>query len=845
MIHEMSSDSSIGRTSENAPPPPNVCDECGSNDFTPCSKPPSEDTDSEEDYVFAYHECAECGEKYNETSSDLLEPDAARIPSWQEIFGHPSPYEHQRDGILHCLETSRKGGYTVMEGGCGTGKTMIALTAGLTLVKDPRTRFERVMVLTSVKQQLRQFESDLKIINENLPDDIPAAKGVTLVGKTDLCPYAREEKAGVNKENVNRKCRTLRDKTSKLMADGMDGEALARNAVGQTSGSQWSCAGADAPYGDQLPESGLQYCPFYANYKEHKDPLFTFGHAPDCILHPDQIVKQAVQKGVCPHSAMSVLCRDADVVIANYYHAFDRNTLQITHALIDETTLLVCDEAHMLEPRVRGILSTSVPSYGIGKAASEVGAVYNSITSDQIDDSRINVRQPPRGLAVEKMSESQIEQGLLKSVYFTLRDIEDRINESIQKFLDEEYSSWRRNPDELDGIIEIPFRDPTKTEVDSLTKWAENENIPESFWDVLPIVASLVEDILSEGSEEGETTQSIGDVAQLFEEWFARDHTKYFREITLTKKDDPHPSAEGWGRIFDASVEIHSVMPRATIGGKVGQFGAGILMSATLEPIDVYTEVTGLDFLSSMRDELVTERTYSADFPKENRLSITLNLPKFTYENRGDITESTETRRQYAQAITTLARTTPGNVLVCMPSYREGKWAAALLNQSDNVEKEVLLDQSSGEKATQRLKQRFIDGDPKVLVTSLRGTLTEGVDFDGDKLLSCIVCGVPIENVGSPKTKALRTAYEDQFGGIGFDYGLTVPAVRKTRQALGRVIRNTEDVGVRVLVDRRYAGQGRNSVRQYLSDQEQEEYGVVDDIEEYRDKLVNFWESQN
>jgi Rad3-related DNA helicases len=156
-----------------------------------------------------------------------------------------------------------------------------------------------------------------------------------------------------------------------------------------------------------------------------------------------------------------------------------------------------------------------------------------------------------------------------------------------------------------------------------------------------------------------------------------------------------------------------------------------------------------------------------------------------------------------------------------------------------------LLDESSSEGATQALKQEFIEGEGKVLVTSLRGTLTEGVDFDEDKLLSCIVCGVPIENVGSPKTKAVRTAYEDQFGGLGFDYGLTVPAVRKTRQALGRVIRGDDEVGVRVAADKRYSEGGQGSVRKYLSEKEQAEYESMDDVNEFYHELKAFWNAQS
>jgi DNA excision repair protein ERCC-2 len=138
----------------------------------------------------------------------------------------------------------------------------------------------------------------------------------------------------------------------------------------------------------------------------------------------------------------------------------------------------------------------------------------------------------------------------------------------------------------------------------------------------------------------------------------------------------------------------------------------------------------------------------------------------------------------------------------------------------------VLLDESSDDGATEALKSDFFAGDGKVLVTSLRGTLTEGVDYQGDRLAAAVVCGVPIVNTSSPRTKAVRTAYDRTFGD-GFETALLVPAVRKARQALGRVIRGPDEVGIRAFVDRRYARDGWDSVREYLPEAEREEFSPV------------------
>jgi DNA excision repair protein ERCC-2 len=133
-------------------------------------------------------------------------------------------------------------------------------------------------------------------------------------------------------------------------------------------------------------------------------------------------------------------------------------------------------------------------------------------------------------------------------------------------------------------------------------------------------------------------------------------------------------------------------------------------------------------------------------------------------------------------------------------------------------------------------------------VTGLRGTLTEGVDYDGDKLAGCLVVGVPVANIGTPRQQAMIAAYRERYGHQrGFEYAMTVPAVRKARQALGRVIRGDEDVGVRLLLDERYCQDGSDAsgtdggVRQYLSPAEQREYITYESVDAARRAVASFW----
>ncbi|MXR21102.1 DEAD/DEAH box helicase, partial [Halobacterium bonnevillei] len=151
--------------------------------------------------------------------------------AWRDYFGFDAPYDQQADAIESAIDAGERGGYLAMEGPCGTGKTMAALTAAAQLVRET-DGYERVFVVTPVKQQLQQFVADLRQMNAGLDEPLD---GVALVGKRDLCPYGRED-VFPRDASVHDRCEDLRESTADLVdADeskpgGFDG-ADARDLV--------------------------------------------------------------------------------------------------------------------------------------------------------------------------------------------------------------------------------------------------------------------------------------------------------------------------------------------------------------------------------------------------------------------------------------------------------------------------------------------------------------------------------------------------------------------------------------------------------------------------------------
>lgn len=760
------------------------------------------------------------------------------MPDWRTIFGHDAPYDEQRDGIETAIETARDDGFTVIEGACGTGKTMLALTAGLDLVRDPDSQYERVFVLTSVKQQLRQFETDLKTINANLPDDWKPISAMTLVGKADVCPYSRENAGNIDDGNVYDRCEGLRERTRDLTGEG--GAVTAQNLASQArsqqtgladSGTQRSGASfletADepTPYPPHMPEySDVEYCPFYAQFlddmPEDGDPIeaVPFDFESMGLIEPADLVANSVQWGTCPHSMMGALLGHVEVVVGNYYHAFDPvTTATFTGALVDDSTFLVCDEAHMLEPRVRDLVSQSVGDSTLRDAESELTRIIQPVKFDDRDSKQTTA---DADLVRTELEDANVTLRELEDTRDFIRDLRDELDRRVTAHLEREHRGWKANLTDLPDE-EIPLRDPTVPQPDEISKWAEDAGYDGGTWARAEAVGAIVARILNEAKEEDSERAALP-AGRVLGEWYRNDHEEYFREIILERTWNDREPNDSWRRAYNVQLAMQNCVPSDAIGEQLGEFGGGILMSATLEPLEIFEEVSGLGHLEN-DGRPVVERTYGLNFPESNRESFAVDAPKFTYDNRGAPGEETRARQVYADAIRDVARS-PGNVLVGMPNYAEATWAAEHLRSV--VDKPVLLDESSADEATEDLKDEFFGGEEKVLVTSLRGTLTEGVDYRGDRLRAAVVCGVPIINTASPRTRAVRTAYERKFGD-GFTYALTVPAVRKARQALGRVIRGSDERGIRVLVDSRYARESWDSVREFFPETEREEFQPV------------------
>lgn len=779
---------------------------------------------------------------------------AGRPTEWETYLPF-EPYRDQRRAIVQSRAPLTQSGFVTAELACGTGKTLFALARAIELVREPQSSFKRVLCVTSVKQQLNAFEDDLEVINANLPASVPPVRAVSLAGKGDMCSMA--DAGVINPDNIYDRCEALREPIFEWLEQWPPDydyewdnpfEALVERA--RVNSSFDDAIGTDTWMSRFLQDFGDDsdgFCGFYAHYlrstasetsdHEHK-------YVPTRALSREELLTIASDYDLCPHAVMSDALETAEVVAGNYYHVFEPMTRQhLTDSIIDEQTLLVCDEAHAIVPTVRDLLTAT-------RACSTLLAARKEVKELVLEPGHVDRHE----LVGEKLSSVRLEPSQVEKFASFLTALIDEVDDHAARRFDSEVSDEAGvEHHSLSDVLHVPLRPPTTPQPDQLSRWAMDEWEPTPWEWVCDVAMALGEVLpaLAQLREEWDRTSvgSVGSVGRFFRRWGECGHERYFREVVLLKRDSRADEDQQWREHYRASLRLNNVLPAEEIAAQLDQFGGGILMSATLAPFDVYHRTTGLDLLAS-EGRPVETITAELSFPEANRESFAVSLPKFTYSNRGPTEaqyrteEQDELRERYVQTVRAVVCQTPGNVLVGMPSYDEAQWMADALQGDPTVEKEVLADESSSIADTEALKAAFFAGCDGVLVTSLRGTLTEGVDYDGDRLSACVCCGVPIESLHPPSTDATRTAYEREFHKKnGFDFAFTIPAVRKSRQAIGRVIRGVDEVGVRVLVDRRWASDHRwDDVRGHLPPSVREEFTPLssDDLGE---RIKGFWRS--
>lgn len=214
---------------------------------------------------------------------------------------------------------------------------------------------------------------------------------------------------------------------------------------------------------------------------------------------------------------------------------------------------------------------------------------------------------------------------------------------------------------------------------------------------------------------------------------------------------------------------------------------SGILMSGTLTPASMYSDLLGIK-------NRALEVVYPSPYPKENRLNIISCEATTRYSKRGSLNY-----KKIGYIISRCSLKVPRNMAVFFPSYE-------LLDKISpyiRTEKNVIREKKGLSKIERKIMlDNFRKGDSSMLLGVIGGSFDQGIDYPDNKLSAVSIVGIPLEKPDL-ETKALIDFYDLKFG-RGWDYGYIFPAVNKAIQASGRCIRSERDKAVCLFIDERY-----------------------------------------
>jgi len=662
------------------------------------------------------------------------------------------------DRIRGALEDGRN---VLFEGACGTGKTLASLAPALSYARETD---KTVVITTNVHQQMRQFVREAREIHAEEP-----LRGIVFKGKGSMCHIdVGYEECQVLRDNTyevadaERDREQLVERQQELLDAANDGEQAAVDARQAVMDELES---VEAELEDLREKNTCSY--YYENLTADTDDFYDWLY--DDVRTPDEIYEYAEMEGLCGYELLKDGIEGVDLVVCNYHHLLDPGIRAQFFRWLGrdpEDVVVVFDEAHNVEGAARDHASQTLTENTLTEAVSELEE-----SGDVRADAALNVVEAFRDALVETYEDS---------FGFGGRE------EVGENWEDVPVANENKRDDLTLAFLEHYEGKGISTDVDDA--FALGEQLDEEY-----------EDAYRNGDATTRQECQTLQCAQFIDAYLT-EGTELGQYPTVSVRRDT-----GTDTVYGRA-ELYTCIPRDVTTELFDSVHASVLMSATLRPFDVTADVLGLEDPETL--------AYGLQFPEDRRRTFAVDAEPLFASNRDD----PNVQREYADTLRDVVTFTAGNALLFFPSYAEAERYHDLLADVDATR---YLDEPGV--SADDLREEFVSGTDGVLFTSLWGTLAEGVSFDGDDARTVAVVGVPYPHLDE-RAEAVQEAYGEAFKDTGrqrrgedpgWRYAVEIPTVRKTRQALGRVIRSPDDYGVRVLLDRRYTRESRTKMRKY------------------------------
>ncbi len=419
---------------------------------------------------------------------------------------------------------------------------------------------------------------------------------------------------------------------------------------------------------------------------------------------------------------------------------------EISSEMARKAKIIIADYNHLLNPKIRAYFLDRV-----GKKLSNSVLVF---------DEAHNLTQKCRELLSMKLSSFIVSNAVREAQKYNfnnlsleLKNIEDILTSLNKKISINEYESLIKKEEFSDNI--------------------------EHYEELIINLKFAADDIL-----EKKKKSYISSVAVFLESWNGEDEG--FIRIIKREFFKDKPNIVLSYSCLDPSIITNELIEESLML---------ILMSGTLNPLDMYKDLLGF------KNKNVKLLEFENQFPRQNRINLIVpNITtKFTYRNA-------EMFKKIAVECANIVNSVPGNSILFFPSYdirdRVNEYFQVLSKKTTFLE-----DSKMKKRERSELIEKFKLYKDKgcVLLAVSSGSFGEGVDFIGDFLKCVVVVGLPLAKPDL-ETKELIKYYDEKFND-GWNYGYIYPAIIKILQNAGRCIRSETDRGVIVFLDDRYMWQ--------------------------------------
>ncbi|WNY25715.1 ATP-dependent DNA helicase [Methanolapillus millepedarum] len=708
--------------------------------------------------------------------------DCAPVPGFMKYFTKESCYPNQAEAMRQIADALEKGETVLFEGACGTGKTLSALAPALDIAARQN---KKVIIVTNVHQQMVQFINEARDIKRQI--DINA---VVMKGKQAMCPRRMDyEECRAFSENTYELLEMERElqKSKKEFSD-------ATEKYKATKDPEYNRLRAELEKEIQNRESEVQRkrnlsCNHLYEVLKLESPSFK-NWLFDDVRSPEEINDYANERGMCGYELLKREIKRADLIICNYHHVLSQEiflTLLGWLEKLPEDLIIIFDEAHNIENAARSHSSMVISERTVEKAVMEIEDHSDKFPEKLKLDAQkillcfISAMRETYDLALAFGERNRIGKNWkdirISDPYERFDVVKDRLMKKIKGYSEEEGRNLNEN---------------------SVRMILENVSAVGDEIDL------IYHERYKSGADIVRKKSSVSLAADYLSAYLLLSENPNYYPILNIRRDQQTKDDEIYGRM-----ELFTCIPKNVTAPLFDSLGGLVLMSATLRPFSMIKETLGIE-------RQCTEIAFPLTFPLENRRTFAVSVPPLFSSRR----EDPETLTAVENSIVSAILATPGNTLIYFQSFSEAERFFSFLKKQDDIVLEnipILFDEAGI--SSNSVREKFFkigeEGGRSVLISYIFGTLSEGVDFQGDRARTVIVVGVGYPALND-RIRAVEAAYDTVFGdGKGWEFAISVPTTRRIRQAMGRVVRSPDDFGVRLLLDARFQKKSVAKLRKY------------------------------